>query len=201
MTPWAVRNYNLFGKLMPTVSHPWHEIWRGSHPRSSGGEIALNSNEKLQLNHDIDKELMIKMDALPYDELFEIRVDRLLKKESIKHISNDIPRFIALCGKRLMHLWILDFTSPRATNPIYASNIIIIWIGFWYGIIQIIKKKQIIQFLPFFLFAFFYSSVVSLINYEARYQVYLVTIMTPIAGLGWWSILNQNSKIQKLLNW
>jgi len=81
ITPWAVRNYNLFGEVVLISTNGGPVFWMGNNPDSSGGYMSL-----------------------PEDLVFEsetVRAD-YFKEEAIKHIKEEPGIFVKRLAKRFI---------------------------------------------------------------------------------------------------
>ena len=188
ITPWIIRNTLLFDKYVPIVSHPWHEIWRGNNPYSSGGAIAYNG-KKMWINKDMFPEIIEKLDAIPITGNFELQADSVFKEE-VKAFWNENPSKVLFLGlKRMFFLWTVDIYTPRARDIKYIFFVIITVIPFAYGLSILYRRSKkegsrgpvnlIILFL------LYYTLLVGVVNLETRYQVYLLTMCLPLCGISW----------------
>lgn len=188
-TPWAVRNYNLYSKFVPVVSHPWHEIWRGNNINASGGAFDKNG-KSIWLSNIHSPHLINKLDSLEYNAIFEIRADSVFKAEALSFILNNKIKTVFLAFKRLFFFWSIDIYTPRARNPVYAFFVLLTVIPFFYVSSRFMKfgelQKQ--KILLMLIFCIFYSALIFFVNLETRYQIYLLNTLIPISGYGLYSL-------------
>ncbi|HYF04282.1 MAG TPA: glycosyltransferase family 39 protein, partial [Patescibacteria group bacterium] len=141
IAPWTYRNFQLFGRFIPVVSHPWHEIWKGYNPYSLGG--MNNTLGKGNWVHPvINKDLVMRLDALPYDQMFEIRADAEFKKDAINFIKKNPGRSIFLTFNKVFMLWVVDYTYPKALNPINVFFSLFAVIPIFIGIFSFSYKSK-----------------------------------------------------------
>lgn len=187
VAPWSVRNYSIFDKFVPIVSHPRHEIWRGNNPKATGGSRD-SDGEGIWLSEKHGSSLIPKLDSLEYDEKFEIRADSIFGAEAKKFISKNPGKFVELGAKRVLFFWTVDPFDSRTWNPIYMFFAGFILVGTVIGSIRLlfgrnlpILKNPYLIYLTFFAY---YTALMFAVNLESRYQVYLFTVCVPIVGVG-----------------
>ncbi len=189
ISPWMYRNTELFGKFVPIVSHPWHEIWRGNNEMATGGAFGKN-NESIWLNENHSPHLIDKLDSLDYNAYFEIAADSVFKEEAEHFIKNNPMEYIQLSLKRILFLWSIDIYTPRAKSIPYVFFILITIPAGFYGIYRAIKEHKYYT-IPFILFFAFYTMLFGLVNLETRYQIYMISTLIPFTGVFYDKILER----------
>lgn len=185
VSPWIIRNTLLFDKFTTIVSHPWHEIWRGNNEHSSGGASSI-----YQLNIWVRKhqypEIIKKIDKIPYNQQFELAVDNVFREEVIKFWSENPIKTLTIWLKRTLFTLSIDPYTPRARNPLYIFFVLISVITFIFGIKWVVKNRQKgdLSYWIYLAFLLSYLALVTSVNLETRYQVYLVSIIHPFFGIG-----------------
>ena len=138
VTPWVVRNTNLFGKLVPIVSHPWHEIWRGSNEYATGGAFA-----KGEIHNWMGKkrypEIHSALESLEYDQRFEIRADSVYKYHAVQYWKAEPLNSVYLAIKRVLILWSFDPFTPSSMRIIYLIPSCLVSILFFLSLF-VLKK-------------------------------------------------------------
>jgi hypothetical protein len=124
ISPWMYRNTQLFGKFVPVVSHPWHEIWRGNNNMATGGAFGKN-NESIWLSINHSPHLIDKLDSLEYNAYFEISADSVFKDEAVTFIKANPIEYLKLSTKRMLFLWTVDIYTPRAKSLPYVFFLLI----------------------------------------------------------------------------
>jgi 4-amino-4-deoxy-L-arabinose transferase-like glycosyltransferase len=187
VAPWTYRNYQVFDKFVPVVSHPWHEIWRGNNDQATGGATA-KMGRSLWLCEEVSPHLIPKLDSLKLNSKFEINADNVFKKEAINYIKNNPNETFFLALKRVLFLWTIDLYSNEEHNPIFVLFVILTYIGLIYIVFKkIIEMKFKILNTPFILFFIifaFYSLLLFLVNYETRYKVFVMAMSMPLTIIG-----------------
>lgn len=182
VTPWAYRNYRLFGEFVPVLSHPWYEMWRGNSPRTNGKGNSVWVNSKQ------DRELIKAMDALPYNERFEVATDSIFKVEVVKFWKDNPMSALGLGIKKVGFFFTSDFLSSIAvsiTISLFSLTMLFFAIA---GIISSYRKKTDEYARPVaILFAFFLVSYLALIFLTImfpRYQIYVLNTLLPMTASG-----------------
>ncbi|MCO5250473.1 MAG: glycosyltransferase family 39 protein [Candidatus Kapabacteria bacterium] len=183
--PWTYRNYQLYDKFIPVVTHPWHEIWRGNNIFASGG--ARNADGRhVWLDGHNDYSVAHRLDSLPLDTRFEIAADSIFRDETIHYWKNNPEKAILNSLLRVVSLWAIDYTSPEIHNPIYFFYVFIITIPALYAFAYSIRKDGLLRnpILVFLLFALFYTVLILTVNFIIRYQIYFLTVLLPVSSYG-----------------
>lgn len=181
ISPWMYRNTELFGKFVPIVSHPWHEIWRGNNEMATGGAFGKN-NESIWLSENHSPHLIDKLDSLEYNAYFEIAADSVFKEEAQKFIKNNPTEYMMLSLKRVLFLWSVDIYTPRAKSIPYVFFILITIPAGFYGLYKAGREHRFIT-VPIVIFFMFYTMLFGLVNLETRYQIYMLSTLIPFTGL------------------
>ncbi len=189
ISPWIVRNYQVFGKFIPTVSRPWFEIWRGNNPYATGTGWKPGGEEACSLLSDtLYAPITRKFDALSFDRTFELRANDILKAEAIGYIRAHPAETLVLSAKKVFFLWVHDFYNPQSQNILYALSMISVSILIWCGVWSIFAAKKL--FAPnaaaFLIAAYLlmYTGIFALTFVLPRYRIYVFAGMLPLVGLG-----------------
>lgn len=183
--PWTYRNYHLYEKFIPVVTHPWHEIWRGNNDFARGG--ARNAEGRyVWLDEHNDYSVAHRLDSLPLDSRFEIAADSIFKDEAIHFWKNNPEKAIMNAILRIVSLWTIDYTSPEIHNPVYFLFVIIIIPPALYGFYHSVRIDGVFNnpIILFILFALFYTALIAIVNFIIRYQIYFLTVLVPISAYG-----------------
>ncbi|MFW5702013.1 MAG: hypothetical protein ACOCX7_03615 [Bacteroidota bacterium] len=193
--PWVYRNTQLFGKIVPVVSHPWHEIWRGSNPYATGGTTS-RLGTKVWESREYSPELLPKLDSIPYNQHFEIAADSVFKEAAIDYIESHPAEALWKAVKRAVFLWTVDVYTPRARHPVYVFFVLITVVPAAFAFWKLYRRERIYQnpAMIYLLFAAYYTALIFAVNLETRYQVYMLTVIVPMAAVGWERLLMKKSK-------
>lgn len=183
ISPWVIRNTIVFDKLVPIVSHPWHEFWRGSNEYATGGSLG-EGEQPNWLGKERFPELHAALDSLEYDQRFELRADSVFKAHTISYWKNNPANSVYLAFKRVTILWTFDPFTPRVRTIAYIIPTMLISIMFFgaFLMFRLELKKYRNTIIYFLVFAAYYSLLIFAVNFEARYQVYLQSTIIPIAA-------------------
>ncbi|HPI19063.1 MAG TPA: hypothetical protein PKY56_01715 [Candidatus Kapabacteria bacterium] len=194
LMPWTIRNYNEFNKFIPVTSHPWHEIWRGNNPLSTGGAIASNGRYNW-LGFDASHTRLINIiDSIPLNNRFELVVDSVFKEEVLTYWRNEPLKALTNMFKRGFYYWTTDLTDSKSKDIkliiVTYPVLICILCGLWCAFKE--RKKRIMQdiLIIFSAFFIFYTITVAVININIRYQVYLYSTLMPFTGIGFYFLKN-----------
>ncbi len=184
VSPWIIRNTLLFDKFVPIVSHPWHEVWRGNNYLASGG-ASDKEGEDIWLNYKFSPHIIPKLDRLPLDQHFEIAADSVFRSEAEAFIRVKPGKYLELAGKRMLFFWTIDPYDPRGHHPLYVFFVIIVIVPLFVSLIRLWKREKLLQnpLLVYLAFFAFYTLLIGLVNFETRYQVYLLTVSVPLTGI------------------
>jgi hypothetical protein len=184
IAPWTYRNYRLFHAFIPVLSHPWYEMWRGNNIKATGtthdenGQSTWVTSEKYP-------DIITRMDAIPYDQQFEVRADRIFKDEVIQFIEEDPGRFLMLGLKKIAFFFTIDFSHPSSRNILYAGPMILISGLTVMGLYRIIRDSHPDHFSSVAIISVFFLSYLGLTVLTVmlpRYQIYVFTAGMGVTG-------------------
>ncbi len=196
VTPWLVRNYNVFGHFATMVSHPWHEIWRGNNPHASGSSWGPDGRS-ISIVDSRFRHIAQKLDQLPYDQEFEFAADRVFRAEVLEFAREQPLQITWLATKRVLQLWSLERYDPRAKHPVYVlcavALMLLFYLGFWNLVRNSFRNRDFAPALIFALYFAMYSALIALTHLEARYQIYIHSSTFPLTGIGLLALLRVDS--------
>jgi hypothetical protein len=183
IAPWTVRNYILFHKVVPVLSHPWYEIWRGNNILATGSNYN-NEGTSIWVSPAMFPTLVRKMDSIPYNQQFEWRVDRLFKREVLSFIEVHPGRLVWLGVKKLFFFFTFDPYYRANQNFFYIVPMLAISLLTILGMISLLgdraRRSAAVIFSLFFLY---YIALTFMTVALPRYQIYVFTCMLPVTGL------------------
>lgn len=185
VSPWIIRNTSLFNQFTTIISHPWHELWRGNNQYSSGG-----ASSEYQLNIWVRKhqypDIIKKIDKLPYNQHFEIAVDSIFKVEVINFWTENPFKTLQIWLKRAFFTMTIDPYTPRARNLVFIFFILVSVFSALVGLRWIIKNRPNgdLSYIIYLTFFISYLILITIVNLETRYQIYLVSLLHPFSGIG-----------------
>ncbi|MEI8133761.1 MAG: hypothetical protein WCH46_01640 [bacterium] len=187
IAPWTYRNYTLFHQFIPVLSHPWYEIWRGNNELANG--TTLNSEgASIFINPREYPTIIRKMDAIPYDQNFEPKVDNVFKAEVLDFVRDNPGRFLFLSVKKLAFFFTIDFNHPKSRNPFYSIPMIVVSALTVLGLYNLFRSPNPDTRSAAIIFAFFFVAYLGMTAFTVmlpRYQIYVFTSMLGVTGLSW----------------
>ncbi len=187
--PWMVRNYTVFGKVVPIVSRPWFEIWRGNNPDATGAAWKKDGSWYCSVLADSSNiNLTREFDAIPYTNDFELRANDIMKREALKFMREQPTQALSLAGQKIVFLWIHDLYNPESQKLPYIVSMltfsILIWCGVW--ALWNVHGKQMKDgaILLYGAYILFYTGIFTLTFVLPRYRVYVFSGLLPLTGLG-----------------
>jgi 4-amino-4-deoxy-L-arabinose transferase-like glycosyltransferase len=129
LTPWTVRNYLVFGKLVPLTSQAGLSLWIANNPMADGTGVGGKGDAE-------GKVLFIpEVDALP-----EVEVGSAYQKLAVQFIRENPLRFAQLALWRLQYFWHLGYHGEGLAEivflviylPMLGSAAIGAWTGWWH---------------------------------------------------------------------
>jgi 4-amino-4-deoxy-L-arabinose transferase-like glycosyltransferase len=183
VTPWTVRNYQVFGKLLPITALGGFNLWRGQNEMTTGsgrGAGAAWSTPEIQ-----QQTIM-----LPPTDDWEVHRDNIYRNAALRFMRENPRRVLALVPRKLFYYWILN-TGDSRTRPV------IYWLP-WFVL------------LPFFLIGLFASfryglrcsllwgyllvacGLTSVFVVLARYRLFTDPIALLLAALGLYTVFNHS---------
>ncbi len=183
IAPWTIRNYEIYHKLVPVVSHPWREVWRGNNTVTEGTNWLANGKAIWENPSDFPM-LIRRMDSIPYDKYFETKVDKVFESEVIEFIRTHPAQFLLLAGKKLFYFFTVDPNFRLSSSPIYWVPTIMISLLIIIGIVKLIRDRTKWNVgIPIFLFLGYYLFMTAMTLMQPRFQIYVFTSMLPVTGL------------------
>lgn len=183
--PWTYRNYQLFGTFVPVLSHPWYEIWRGNNEIATGTTTDENGRSIWVENSTFPK-LIRSLDALPYDNKFEVRADSIFREDVVASWQSKPMFYLGLAGKKIAYFFTIDVNNPSSRNIVYLLFSISGWGVIIYSLIKLAKSKtrDHFFFVVFFsTFLLYYIALTAATVMLPRYQIYVMVAMMPIMGI------------------
>jgi len=102
ITPWTVRNYEVFGRFIPVKDSFAMEFWKGNNPNSTGTPMVEGGREAMGLPADV-RQL--------YGKAGETQMMDMLGRKAVAYIESDKPAFVRRTLKKIFWLWT---ATPRA---------------------------------------------------------------------------------------
>lgn len=188
VAPWMYRNYELFGKFIPIVTHSSHEIWRGNNELATGATYTADGRP-IWPTPRVYPDIVRKIDSLPYNQHTEIAIDSIFREEVQTFVSEHPGRVVWLSVKKVLMLWSFDPYYPPARHPLYILTTVVFLVPFWIGFITYIRRcrarRDYNVLIVFLLFMLAYMGTFAITFVLPRYQTYFFTGLMPFTGIGW----------------
>ncbi|MDP4219438.1 MAG: glycosyltransferase family 39 protein [Bacteroidota bacterium] len=185
--PWSIRNYDLFGKFIPIVDHPWHEIWRGNNIYASGSTYDASGNSVWE-NASQYPAIIRALDSLPYDQQFDLRADSIFHGEAIEFIKAHPAKFAELGAIKLFSLMTIDYHYAPTRNVLYLILMMMVILPSVFGAITLVRNsRQSKDYRVAFVygtFFFYYCGIIVITFILPRYQIYIFSAFLPLTGMG-----------------
>ncbi len=183
ITPWTVRNYKLFDRFVPVLSHPWFEIWRGNNAEVASGSL-FSKETYVWVNPMQFPEIIKKMDATAYDRFFEVRVNDIFQASALEFMKANPGKVLFLGAKKIFYLLTIDMADPSVRNSIYILSMLVVIPLTLFGLYKIITSKERRAEGMLFLLLFGYYLVITAVTFSLpRYQIYLFVLLMPLMGM------------------
>jgi hypothetical protein len=114
ITPWTIRNYQVFDRFILVRTNFWVNVWRGNFPDATG--TPRNFDKVL---HDLALTPDYRLIIDPKLTGSEIQREEAYKRMALKHITDDPIRYLGLTFRRFIYFWTVDPTHPLALHPFY----------------------------------------------------------------------------------
>lgn len=162
--PWAYRNYQVHGKLIPVKSSFWVNVWKGNNDYATGsdrlamdqqrreqlGGLSILDAERLARDPEFDKDSH-QYSMLTDDQLSqiigksEIEREEVFKEWAVGWIKENPVRFFQLCGIRFAKTILVDWDNPKALTIALAFRVALLILALP-GLMLSIKNRWRIGF-------------------------------------------------------
>ncbi len=183
ITPWTVRNYKLFNRFVPVLSHPWFEIWRGNNAVVASGSL-FSAEPYVWVSPVQFPEIIKKMDALPYDRFFEVGVNDMFQASALEFMKANPGQVLYLSTKKIFYLLTIDMADHSVRNPIYILSMLVVIPLTLFGLYKILtSKERQVEGMLFLLIFGYYLAITAATYSLPRYQIYLFVLLLPLVGV------------------
>ena len=178
VSPYVVRNVILFETITITKSFGYN-LWKGNNLNSTvDGKLREGD-----LHSNLVGELKEKIDNVPIDKYYDIRVDKIYLNEGLKNIKNDPLRYLGLYIKKILSFIFIDINSsyPNYYHPLHYLPVLLVGITSILGIIVYKKKLQEINFLILYFLA--NVAIVSVFFILPRYTLAILPLQIIFSNI------------------
>ena len=183
LTPWSLRNYLVFNKLIPVTTVGGYALWRGHNPQASGGADSGH----------IPPCIVEEINNLLPTKDFEVKRDNIFLRKAISFIKTNPGENILLTFKKFIFFWTIDPTygpdiaslSGRkggSKHPLYIIPWLTILPFFIIGLVS--TRYQPKKYSLFYLY-FTLSTVVAMVFFVLpRYRLFIEPFIIIFATHG-----------------
>jgi hypothetical protein len=191
ITPWTVRNYQTFGRLVPIKDSFPKELWYGNNPDSTGTPFYAGGREAIDLPPIVKEN---------YGKWTESQLMDAVKEKTFAYIAADKPAFIKRTLKKILWLWTaVPRSLLRTTGDAEAVKYYWVHTGYWclflLGFFIALFKGLLRRFeiiLSFATMITIYSIVYGLtIVGNARFRAEIEFLFIPVFAAACGAVLDQ----------
>ena len=159
ISPWVIRNYVIFKKLIPGTTMGGWVFWEGNNPKSDGGPCSYFPENILQME--------------------ELARDKFLYRKTIEVIKQNPSRFAYLLKNKFVRFWNITLNASDFQKPLYKILSIISFgfllpfflIGFF---ITFKNKNALIMHLLIIFFTLFHMVFLASIRYRVAIEPFYI---------------------------
>lgn len=182
LMPWIYRNYDTFGRVIPTTTSFGLNFYIGHNPQTKGSQWLNGTNQFPAYWTD---ELGTKLKPLPMDNNLEINAGRIATDEALIFIKENPGKEAVNSARKIFYLWIMDPNNPKSLHPLYFIpwfiTLILFIAGFYFSLKDSLINRRLLLLKVYLLMT---TAVVIAFFTIARYQVQMSYIMIPTAMYG-----------------
>jgi 4-amino-4-deoxy-L-arabinose transferase-like glycosyltransferase len=184
LAPWTVRNYETFGRFVPTAQSMGYNLWKGFNPHTIG-----SGNQSEETNSPGWAELVSISESVPPGDDYEPRLqDRYMEAFTSDLESASPQRLLGLTANKVLLLWGYDWTDRETTGrPAYVLPWLVVNILVLVGLVTAWRRRRTLRSAP----ATIYLAALGLLtvayamtSVHARYRMHIEPYLFILAGIG-----------------
>ena len=184
LSPWIIRNYETFGRIIPTAQSQGYNLWKGYNPytNGSGNFTETNSGPSAEAAAKIVK-------SVPKGPYYETRLqDAYLRAFETDVRESSHARLAKLALSKIALLWVFDWTDRDLTGrliyliPWLVTNLLAL-----VGLAVAWRWRRCIARGPAYTYAATFlllSAAYAATSVHARYRMHIEPLIFISAGLG-----------------
>jgi 4-amino-4-deoxy-L-arabinose transferase-like glycosyltransferase len=178
LLPWTIRNYRLFGELVPSTTAGGIALWYGHNPQATGTQrTPWPSGEVVQP----DASLMKKFAKIPVTPTYELRMSDIYRDTAIQYARTHPQRELVLTVKKVFYFWTIDWNHPKARRLAYCLPSLTMVGLFLVGAVR--ERKSLFGKHLVLTVAILFSNVLAVVLFVLpRYRMVVEPIMIPFAA-------------------
>lgn len=166
ISPWTIRNYIVFGKIIPFSTTSGLNLYRGNNEIEIGSWHNLNTLSKIHnFNGDTSK--------------IELFLNKIYTKEALYYIEENPVEATLNFGKKILYFWVFNPFERESKNPIYYLPWLLM---LSLGILGFIKSKE--KSAIFYLIIIYHTAVATIFLPLMRYQTMMKVVLIPYVAFG-----------------
>jgi hypothetical protein len=131
VTPWTIRNYVVFDRIIPVANSFGYNLFKGFNPQANG------SGHWMDYSGVYRKSLGPQLDAVPFTINYESDIDAVYGRAAERFIAdNPIAAFVGLPIRKVLLFWLFDVYDPNTHRLLYQCalwpTLILSALGFGY---------------------------------------------------------------------
>ena len=184
ITPWTARNYDHFGRVIPTAQSSGYNLWKGFNTYTNGsGNLSEDVN-----NPEGQRLLRVRQSIKPGDHYETLVEDTYAKAFSSDLRDASVGRLVTLTAAKVLLLWGFDWTDREITlRPAYLLPWLVVNILAIIGFVIAVRKRRSVAPAA----ACVYAAAVGLLTLayaatavHARYRMHIEPFLFILAGIG-----------------
>jgi hypothetical protein len=136
ISPWVVRNYVVFHRIVLLESNFGENLWIGFNPNASGFSKPVEGGT-WDLYY--DPQLLEEFRAFRDDE---VRLDRVYLDHSLRYIKDNPAQTVSLVASKFLYFWLFEPTNRKISNSVYYVTWGVILLFFFVGCIFSFKDRR-----------------------------------------------------------
>ncbi len=182
IAPWAVRNYEVFGRIIPVAQSQGYNLWKGYNPHTNGSGNLSEEGDGLATLERIRA-------TVSHGPAYETRLQDAYSEEFRHDLHESSPgRLSRLTLNKVALLWAFDWTDRDVTHrsayllPWAATNLLAL-LGFFF----LWRWRRWVAPAPAVIYAnalLFLTAAYALTSVHARYRMHVEPFIFILAGVG-----------------
>jgi 4-amino-4-deoxy-L-arabinose transferase-like glycosyltransferase len=169
LLPWQIRNYQVFGQLIPFSTSSGLNLYRGNNADGIG-------------SWGWEKNVYAHESELTQDQKFEARMSKLYWDQAVQYMRSHPGETFLNAAKKLFHLWLFMPGDDRTANLFYLLPWLCLLIFSAIGIVY--ARSEWKRLRPIFIYLFACSLIAMIFFALPRYQSLMKIGLMPLAAYG-----------------
>lgn len=180
LSPWMVRNYMVFDKVIPVAQSSGYALWRGHNLGTRG---AWNDSASVELKNSLDQ--------IKRTKTWEASKDSVYLKYALDTIYENPVRSLKLAGLKFMYMWGyfwgVGVGYPGVKSPLYYLPWFTIELFFIIGLLHSFKNWNDYVLIYAIIYVFTLVGMTFLVL--PRYRLTIVPLITIFSSIGLFELI------------